>query len=101
MFFLTIINFLLFSLATGAQIAMTTLLIQKALILNIKYPLSGKRELLKSPNLFIVQIWSANLPVSSNLSLLDSVSIHTRWRYYSAISLSFGGLGPSSEVDDG
>ena len=101
MFVVTVINFLLFSLSVGIQIAMFTVLTRKALILDIEYPLSEKQELLELPNLTTVQLWSVNLPVSSALSLLDSVSIHARWRYYSPISLSFGGLGSSSEIDDG
>jgi len=99
-FVVTVINFLLFSLSTGTEIATFIVLIRKALILD---PLSEKQELLNNvlQNLTIVIFWSANLPVSRNLSLLDFVSIHARWRYYSAISLSFGGLGPSSDIDNG
>jgi len=97
-FVVTVINFLLLSLSTGTEIAMFILLIRKALILG---PLSGKQELIDNVlrNLNIVSFWSANLPVSRHLLLLDSVSkVHSRWRYCSAISLSFGGLGPFLEV---
>ena len=103
MFMVTVINFLLFSLASGTELATITLFIRKALILDIEYPLSEKRGLVKNTlqSLRTLLFWSASLSVSINLSLLDSVSIHALWRYYSAISLSFGGPGSSSKVDDG
>ena len=101
MFVVTVINFLLFNLTIGIQIAMFTVLTREALILDIEYPLSEKQELLELPNLITVQLWSANLPVNNNLLLLKFTSIHARWRYYSPISLSFGGLGSSSEIDSG
>ena len=103
MFVGTVINFLLFSLSTGTETAMFIVSIRRALILDIEYPLSEKQELVGLPNPIIAQLWSANLPVSNKLSLMDSASIHARWRYYSAISLSFGGLGPSSnlKIDNG
>ena len=73
MFSVTVINFLLFSLGTGTEMAICTMLIQKALILDIEYPLSAKREFINSAlqNLNIIQFWSANLTVSSNLLPLD------------------------------
>ena len=103
MFVVTVINFLLFSLAIGTVIATFIVLFRKALTLDNEYPLSEKGELVKNAlqNLIIVQFWSSYLSVRTNLSLLDSASIHTRWRYYLAISLSFGGLGLSSKIDSG
>ena len=100
MFVVTVINFFLSSLYTGTQVALFVEFIRGALILDIDYPLSEIEELLKnaSSSLNTVSTWSQNLPVSDNLPLLDSVSIHARWRYYSAILLSFGGLGPSSKI---
>ena len=99
----TFINFLLFSLTTGIDVAKLFVLIRRDFIFDINYPLLEKRASVKNPfqDLNVVSLWSMNLPVSSNLAPLDSVSIHTRWRYYSAISLSFGGLGPSSKINDG
>ena len=38
---------------------------------------------------------------SIKLSLSNPGFIHVRWRYYSAISSSFGGLGSSSKIDGG
>jgi len=77
MFIVTIINFLLFTLTTGAEIAMFIVLIRKALISDL---LSETQELVDNPfqNLTLAIFWSANLPVSRNLSLLHSVSIHAR-----------------------
>ena len=89
MFMVTVINLLLFTLAVGIDIAIITLLIREAPILNIKYPRSEKRGLVKNPlqnlSLDTVLLWSVNLPVSSNLPPLDPVFIHARWRYYPAI----------------
>ena len=101
MFVVTVINFLLFGLSAGNEIAKFAMFIRKDLI---EDPLLKKQESENAlQNLMIVQFWSANLPVSNNLSLLDPVSIHVRWRCYSAISLSFGGLGSSSnlKIDNG
>ena len=80
MFSVTVINFLLFSLCIGTEIAIFTVLIQKALIMDIEYLLSAKEEFVSSAlqNLMVVQFWSANLTVSSNLSPLDSSLIHAR-----------------------
>ena len=101
-FVVTVINCLLFSLNTGTQVAVFIALIQKTLIiLDTDYPLRERQDVVNSAlrNLKIVNYWSESLPVSNNLSLLDSVSIHALWRYYSVISLSFGGLGPSSKIN--
>ena len=69
-FVVTIINFLLCSLKTGTQVALFIVFIQKAITPDIGHPLA-------SQNLKVVIYWSETLPVSSNLSLLDSeVSIH-------------------------
>jgi len=94
-------HFLLSSLKTGTQVSTSIVFIQKAFILDIDYPLSERPDLVNNAlqNLKIVGFWSDNIPVNSNLSLLDSMSIHAQWRYYSAISLLFGGLGPSSKID--
>ena len=103
MFVVTVINFLLFSLSAGILVATFIVALRKALTLDIEYPLSEKGELVNNAlqNLSIVQFWSAYLPVRSHLSVLDSLSIHARWRYCPVISLSFGGLGSSSKIDSG
>ena len=88
MFLMTVVNFLLFGLYIGIEVAaLSALLIRKTLILNIDYPLLEKGELFNNAleNLEIINSWSGNLPVRSNLSLLDSVSTHVQWRYYSVI----------------
>ena len=101
MFIVTAINFLLSSLSTGYQISGFIVFIRKALILDIEYPLSEKPESVNSAlqNFNMVDFRSG--PVSNNLLRLVSVSnqVHVWWRYYSAISLSFGGLGRSSQID--
>ena len=76
-FVVTVINFFLFSLNTGTVVAA---FIDKTLTLDTEYPLSRKRESVNHAlqNLNIVDIWSANLPVSSDLSVLDSVSVDAR-----------------------
>ena len=103
MFIATVINFLLFSLRTGTEVAGFIVFIRKGLmiILDIDYPLSEKRELVNNAlrNVNLVGSWSETLPVSIKLLILDSVSIHTVWRYFSVISLSFGGPGPSSQIN--
>ena len=105
MFVVTVINFLLLSLGVATTVAPFILLIRKALVLDIESPLPEKLASLQVDmvlqNLIIVNVWSANLPVSSNLSLLDSMPVHAWWRYYPAISLSFGEPAPSSEIDKG
>jgi len=80
MFVMTAINFLLSSVYTRTELAIFIVFIQKALILDIDYPLSAKPALVNNAvqNLTLVQFWSGNLPVSSNLSLLDDGScIHS------------------------
>ena len=105
MFVATVINFLLSSLTTGNYVAGLIVYIRKSLmiILDIDYPLSEKLELVHNAlrNLNLVSYWASTLPVSAKLSLLDPVFIHVRWRSWSAISLSFGGLGPFSQIDGG
>jgi len=103
MFIATIMNFLLSSLNTVTEVALFIVFIHKALVLDIDYPLPEKRVLVNNVlhKLDIVYFWAAYLPVSIKLSLSDSVSIHARWRCISAISLSFGGLGSSSQIDSG
>ena len=103
MFAVTVINFLLSSLTTGNHVAEFIVHIRKALILDIDYPLSEKPDLADQAlkNMGIVGRWAAYLPVSIKLSLWDLVSMHAWCRYYSAISLSFGGLGPSSQINRG
>ena len=95
MFVATVINFLLSSLNTGVEVVIFILFIRTTLILDIEHPLSASNALT------IIGFWSQNLPVSSNVSLLNSVFIYARRRYYSAISLSFGELGFSSRIDSG
>ena len=66
MFIVTIVNFLLFSVNTGNQIAGFTFLVRKALVLDIDYPLSEKRVLVNNVlhNLDIIYFWTGYLPVS-------------------------------------
>jgi len=101
MFRMTIINFLLSSLYTGIQVVGFIVFIQKALILDINYLLPEKWESINNAllDMNIVDSWAQYLPVSIKLLLSDLVSIHTWWRYCSVISLSFGGLGPSFQID--
>ena len=103
MFTATVINFLLSTLNIGIQAAGLIVYIRRVLILDIDYPLSQQRELVRSAlrNVNIVILWVTYLPVSINLFLSDPVSIHGRWRYGSVISLSSGGLGSSSQIDSG
>jgi len=103
MFIVTIINFLLFSLNTGIELGRFVVFIRMALTLDIDYPLPEKRVSVNNVlhKLAIVSTWTGYLPVSIKLSLSDPVSIHDRWRCISAISLSFGGLGSSSQIDSG
>ena len=86
-FVVTIINFLLFSWGTGIAVAQLIVIFRKAFTLDTEYPLPEKLGLVYKAlqNLNIVDFWAATLPVSSNLSLLDSTSIHTRRRYYQVI----------------
>ena len=109
MFIATIVNFLLFSLNAGIQVSLFIVLIRKSLILDIDRPapLAPKKQVL-ADNVFrsyhldkldIIYFWAASLPVRIKLLLLNPASIHTRWRCCSAISLLFGGLGLSSEIN--
>jgi len=69
MFAATVINFLLFSLNTGSQIAVFILAIRQALILDTDYPDPLRKKLaLVSKNdalqkLYIAIDWSGNIPV--------------------------------------
>ena len=103
MFAMSIISFLLSSFNTGINVAEFSVFIRKTIILDNDYPLSEKSELAENAlqNWDIAGTWARCLPVSSNLSLLDSVPIHAWWRYYSVILSSFGGLGLSSKIGDG
>jgi len=103
MFAATVINFLLSSLNTGTQVAIFIGFIRQVLILDVDYPLVEKLGLVVNSlqNVTIANVWAANLPVSFKLSLSDHVSNYACWRYCSAISLSFGGLGPSSQINNG
>ena len=82
MFATTIINFLFFSLSVGTAVVLCTVTIRKMFILDTDYQLSEKPELVASAlkNTEIAYNWAECLPVSSNVSLLDSVSTHARWR---------------------
>ena len=81
MFIATVINFLLFSLGTGTEVAGVIVFIRKGLtiILDIDYPLSEKPELVNNAlrNGNLVVFWAETLPVSIKLLILDSVSVHT------------------------
>ena len=103
MFVATVVNFILYSLSTGSDVAGFIVFIRKALILDLDYPLSEKPELVNNAlrNMNLLTLWATNFPVSIKLSPSAPVSIYARWRYYSAISSSFGGLGPSSQIDSG
>ena len=80
MFVTTAINFLLSSLSVGNQVAVSIVIIRKALILDIDYPLLEKAELVQNAlrDLNIVISWARSLPVSIKLSLSDLVSIHAQ-----------------------
>ena len=77
MFVATVINFVLSSLDTGAQVAGFVVSIRKGLTLDIDFPLSEKLELVRRAvwRLDIAIDWAENIPVSTNLnpSLLDFV----------------------------
>ena len=102
-FVATVINFLLLSLFTGSQVAMFVVSIRKTLILDIDHPLSERPELVNNAlrNANLASVWALTIPVSIKLSPPNPASIHARWRCCSVISLLFGGLGPSSEIDSG
>jgi len=97
MFAATVTNFIISSLRTGAEVAYFIAFIREPLIVDIDYPLSEKRGVLRNMNLII--LWAGGLAVSIKPSLPDPVSIEAWWRYCSAISLSFGGPGLSSQID--
>ena len=105
MFVATFINFLLASLNTASEIATFTVVIRNAIVLDIGYPLSEKQDSVNSvlSHFNIIYVWACadNLLVSIKLWPSDPVSIHALWRYFSAISLSFGGLGSSSQINSG
>ena len=105
MFIATIVNFLLFTYIVGNEVARFIVFIRKALAPDIGYPLSERRKLVNIAirNLDRIFLWALNFPVSINLSLSDLylLNIHARWRYFLVISLSFGGLGPCSEINSG
>ena len=77
MFAVTIINFLLSNLTVGNRVAGFIVYIRKALILNIEHPLPERQGLVHNDialqNMTIIAFWSENLPVSSNLPLLECV----------------------------
>jgi hypothetical protein len=102
-FVATVLNFLLFRMVTGIEAAEVSVFIRMALIVDIDYRLSEKGELIDSAlqNMNIAIFWTGSIPVNVKLSLSDPVSIHTRRRCCSAISLSFGELGPSFQIDSG
>ena len=92
MFVTTVINLLLFSLSTGAQVAITILVFQEPVDLVLDSPLSeipiprpGLTVNSGTWSTILVAIWATFLPVSTKLSPSDSVSIHALWRYGSAI----------------
>ena len=109
MFSATVINFLLFSLNTLTEVVALVVYIREALVLDIDYPFTEKQELVNNMGAFqnvdivMLYMWSGGIPVSIKLSLRLSpvLSIQTRRSHCSAISLSFGGLGPSSQINSG
>ena len=81
MFAVTVINFIIFSLGIGTQVAIVIVAIRKALILNIDFlPFSEMPDKALLQSMDIVGIWAEDLPVSAKLLLLDPVSIHGWWR---------------------
>ena len=78
MFAMSTISFLLSSFNTGINVAEFSVFIRKTITLDIDYPLSEKTKLAENAlqNWEIAGSWTRCLPVSSNLSLLDSVPIH-------------------------
>ena len=77
MFIANILNFLLFSYHVGNEVARFIVFIRMALILNVDYPLSEKRELVDDAlrNMDVIYLWAPHFPVSINLSLSDPVPI--------------------------
>ena len=78
----TVINFILCSLNIGTTVAPFIMAIRKVLILDIDYPLLEKPDLINDAlrDATIVNSWAGDVPVSSKLLLLDSISIHGWWR---------------------
>ena len=107
MFATTATNLLLFTLNTGLQVTELAMNIQPPLNPDTGLPLSEisipRPELVGKVvwNMVLVAFWVSYLPVSIKLLPSDSVSICAHWRYGSAISSSFGGLGSSSKIDSG
>jgi len=66
MFVATVVNFLLYSLNTGTQVAAYIVLIRKALILDIAYSLSENPGLVYGAlrHINVVMNWSGSIPVS-------------------------------------
>lgn len=73
-FVATVINFLLFSIRAGSDIAKFVVFIRTALILDINYPLLEDQELVNNAigSVDTVITWTQTLPVSSNLLRSDS-----------------------------
>ena len=80
MFGSTIVNLLLASLTVASQIALVSIFVREALILNPDVPLVEKPQLVNNAiwKLDVVGDWAGNLPVSSNLSLPDFSSQNAR-----------------------
>ena len=74
MFIATVINFLLFSLNAGIQVATFIVFIRKALVPDIDQPLSEQLELATDAlrNVNIAAFWAEDLPVSIKLSPYNS-----------------------------
>ena len=74
MFAATVINFLLFSLSTGTQVAQFIVFIRTALILYINYPLVEDQELVNNAIEIMTRVggWAQAFPVGSILPLPDS-----------------------------
>ena len=107
-FLATVINFLLSSLNTGAQVAAFTVSIRMALILDIDHPLLEKPELINRAlqNTGIMASWARVFPVST----YQAITVRSRTYFCSvegllsncsAILFSFGGLGPSFRIGGG
>ena len=99
MFVATVLNFLLFSLNTGAQVAKFIVFIRKPLIQDIHYPLSDNRlaELVNNTlrNVNLVGSWAGAFPVSTiKLLLSDPVSIHPGGDIFQRSYCNLEGLGP-------
>ena len=98
MFVATVINFLLFGLNTGAQVATFIVFIRKAFILDTDYPLSEGRlyelltNVLRNVNLF--GFWVGAIPVSIKLSLPDAVQLILGGDISQRPHCNLEGLGP-------